>query len=29
MHELKHLRLYFAFNDGLIHITAANAKRSQ
>jgi hypothetical protein len=29
MHELKLLRLYFAFKDGLIHITAAGAKRSQ
>jgi predicted aspartyl protease len=29
MHELKLLRLYFAFKDGLVHVTAADAKRSQ
>jgi predicted aspartyl protease len=29
MHELKLLRIYFAFKDGLIHVTAADAKRSQ
>ena len=27
MHELKHLRLYFVFQDGMIHITAADAGR--
>jgi hypothetical protein len=25
MNELKKLRLYFAFKDGMIHITAADA----
>jgi clan AA aspartic protease (TIGR02281 family) len=28
MNELKKLRLYFAFNDGMIHITAADARRT-
>jgi len=27
MHELKHLHLYFAFKDAMIHITAADAGR--
>jgi predicted aspartyl protease len=29
MHELKLLHLYFAFKDGMIHITGADAKRAQ
>ena len=29
MHELKYLHLYFAFKDGMIHITAADAGRPQ
>jgi len=29
MHELKHFHLYFAFNDGKIHITAADAAHGQ
>lgn len=29
MNEMKHLRLYFSFKEGLIHITAADAGRSQ
>jgi predicted aspartyl protease len=29
MHELRHLRLYFASKDGMIHVTAADAKRGQ
>lgn len=28
MNELKKLRIYFAFNDGMIHITAADAGRT-
>jgi predicted aspartyl protease len=27
MNEMKHLRLYFAFRDGMIHVTYANASR--
>ncbi|MBP6013861.1 MAG: aspartyl protease family protein [Alphaproteobacteria bacterium] len=27
MNELKHLRIYFSFGEGLVHITAADAKR--
>lgn len=27
MRELRHLRLFFAFKDGMIHVTAADAKR--
>lgn len=29
MNELKKLRLYFAFKDGMIHVTAADAGRAQ
>lgn len=27
MNQLKHLRLFFAFKDGMIHVTGADAKR--
>jgi predicted aspartyl protease len=29
MNELKHLRMFFAFKDGMIHVTAADAGRTQ
>ncbi len=29
MNEIKHLRLYFSFKEGLIHVTGADAGRSQ
>ena len=29
MHELKYLHLYFAFKDGIVHITGADAKHAQ